>query len=208
MNECMIQEHDIHHKIQTLTVGEKKKKTVEGLNKSSKWYANLPPLPLIKSGDQKTMSLSTMRCSPWGSDFIVLGQNIWHSTLIRGNKRKQPNKVLKKKNLLETLPLEHSNSMSMSSTIHYPPILPTHTKKLLQGHWKPYISFFALVARKLSQIQSLDITNVSLLAPCRMILAFPLHNFWTFSALANVDIGHCLFCRILQVLFESGGWER
>ena len=115
-------------------------------------------------------------------------------------------KNVKKKNLLETLPLEHSNSMSMSSTIHYPPLPPK--KKLLQGHWKPYISFFALVARKLSQIQSLVTTNVSLLAPCRMILSFPLHNFWTFSALANVDISHCLFCRILQVLFESGSWER
>ena len=152
-------------------------------------------------------------CLPWGvvpEEVISLfwdrisGIQHWLEAIKENNQTK----YLKKKNLLETLPLEHSNSMSMSSTIHYPPILPTHTKKLLQGHWKPYISFFALVARKLSQIQSLDITNVSLLAPCRMILAFPLHNFWTFSALANVDIGHCLFCRILQVLFESGGWER
>lgn len=150
------------------------------------------------------MSLSTMRRNPWGSDFTVLGQNIRHSTLMKGNRRKQSHtkNLIKTKNPLETLPLEHSNYMSLSSTIHYPP-----QKKLLQGHWKPYISFFALVARKLSQIQS-SVTSVPLLAPCRMILVFPLHNFWTFSALANVDIGHCLFCRILQVLFESGGWER
>lgn len=147
-----------------------------------------------------------MRCSPWGSDFIVLGQNIRHSTLIRGNKRKQPNKKRKKKKSSRDTPIR---TFKFHVNVFYNS-LPTHPpkKKLLQGHWKPYISFFALVARKLSQIQSLVTTNVSLLAPCRMILAFPLHNFWTFSALANVDISHCLFCRILQVLFESGSWER
>ena len=149
-------------------------------------------------------------CLPWGVVHEEVISLFWDRISgiqhwLEAIKEKSHTKNLKKIPL-ETLPLEHSNSMSMSSTIHYPPTPPK--KNLLQGHWKTYISFFALVARKLRQIQSLVTTSVSLLAPCRMILVFPLHNLWTFSALANVDIGHCLFCRILQVLFESGGWER